>query len=250
MTVRPGRQRGFTLLEVTVAISILAIGCLMLLSSLSSSERMSSIGRERAIARNVLRAYIERMRQQYPAGTGDANMGELLGRGQPTLTASANYTDGTTVPDSTPIFDLQKLYSNGLVEHGVLKNATAVVYMLTNETGAAWGPIIAGTINSPTSVATISSASATNAPLVAGMPTINGIIQPADLTALGLPRDMNGSGAIDATDDMNSIGNYPIIMVPIKVTLTWISGSSHTISSGNTQAAQSMTIYAILSQQH
>ncbi len=259
MTVRQSRGSGFTLLEVAVAIGILSIGALMLLTSLSTSERMNSIGRERAIARNVLRAYIERIRQQYPGGTNDSNMLELLNRGKTAVNAGnggSNFTDGTTVPDSTPIYDLQKLYSNGLVEHGVLKNATAVVYMLTQEgsglPGALpnWGPVIAATINTPTSVSQISTASSTNSPLVTGMPQINGVLSSADVTALGLPRDMNGNGAIDATDDYVNNSNAQIILVPVKVTLTWLSGSSNRITANNTQAAQSMTIYAIISQQH
>jgi prepilin-type N-terminal cleavage/methylation domain-containing protein len=145
------RARGFTLVEVIFAISVLAIGTLMLSAAIASSCRMSAIARERAIANNAIRAYIERMRQQYPVASADGNMLALIQRGMTTADGNAG-SDFTTpdgpVPDSTPIFDLMTLHASGAVERSALKGATAKVWWVTDETGNSWGPALTASIDS------------------------------------------------------------------------------------------------------
>lgn len=248
------RVGGFTLVEVVFAVGILTIGALMLSAALSSSERMQSIARERAIANNILRAYIERMRQQYPQSSNDGDMTELVIRGIPSATnssygqgdwdvtdgikracTSSDFTASGYLPDSTPIYDLMKLYSTGLVERGVLKKATANVYWATDETGANFGPALTATVTTPWSVASISTASA---------------MASSDKSSLGLPRDLNGSGDASQTDVVQAQYSQKknIVLVPMKIEFTWVSGSARNVDS--TTPNQKLTIYAVFSPQH
>jgi hypothetical protein len=234
------------------AVFILTVGALMLSAALSSSERMNSIARERAIANNILRAYIERIRQQYPTSSGSTDMTKLRAHIVMTAsggTAGTNYTDGSATPDATPIYDLSILYSTGLVEKGVLKNATATVYICEDEFGLNWGPCATASITAPT---TISAATVTSA------------MTTADKTSLGLPRDLNadgipcgtattatgGSGTYNALTDVYGASGAnnttkSIVLVPMKVELSWISGNAIAIG-----ANQKLTIYALFSPQH
>jgi type II secretory pathway pseudopilin PulG len=249
--LRGSRSRGFTLVEVVFAVFLLTVGALMLSASLSSSERMSSLARERAIANNILRAYIERLRQQYPTSQGSGDMTKLLMRGVVASggTAALDFTTSGATPDSTPIYDLTQLYSSGLVEKGVLKNATANVYFCTDETGANWGPCVTATITAPTAVTAA---------------TVGSSMTTTDATCLGLPRDLNGDGipyggvstcTVNGTTNSAQTDTYGasgannaqhnIVLIPVKVELSWVSGNANAIGSN-----QKMTIYAIFSPQH
>src|SRR5581483_5710669 len=101
----------FTLLEVVFAVAVLTIGALMLTLALSSSERMTLLARERAIANNVIRAYIERQRNTYPF-TNSGDMRYFIEQrptptgAQPSTTASVPQTD-----PSVPTFDLFTMYA-------------------------------------------------------------------------------------------------------------------------------------------
>lgn len=253
------RAGAFTIVEVVFAVAILAIAALMVSAAISSSERMTSIGRERAIANNVLRAFLERMRRSYPKSANDSSMIELTERGLvPGAYGSAQWdpTDGIfrvcvagdlpMCPDSTPIYDLQRLYPTGSVERSVLKNVEANVFWLTDETGANWGPALTAALSNPTSVAAISTAAATFTSPFTGN-TIVSKPSTADLTSLGIPRDMNANGTTSDTDCVGLNSNDNLVLVPMKVQLTWISGNGTLVTSGQ---RQSLTIYALLSPQH
>jgi prepilin-type N-terminal cleavage/methylation domain-containing protein len=56
------RTRGFSLLELIVAVSILAIVALGLVALVASSRQLSAQTRERAVAQAALRAYVENLR--------------------------------------------------------------------------------------------------------------------------------------------------------------------------------------------
>lgn len=56
------RVRGLTLLEVTVALAILAVVALGLISMIVSSQRLTDLAREKSVASNAIRAYLEAMR--------------------------------------------------------------------------------------------------------------------------------------------------------------------------------------------
>jgi prepilin-type N-terminal cleavage/methylation domain-containing protein len=235
--VRPNTRSGFTLLEVVFAIMVLAIGGLMLTAAMSSSEQMSAMARERSIANSVIRAYVERLRQQYPK-KNSASMVELLVRGMPGSTdeltsAQLDKTTGGTIPDSTPVYDLTRLYSSGTVERSVLKNCVANVWFCTDETGANWGPNLTSNVASPT--ATLASIGSST-------------IAVADRTALGLPRDLNGNGTSTETNTITyHYTDKTILLVPTKIQLEWTSGSSRSVVAGN---KQSLTVYALFSPQH
>ncbi|MEZ0229255.1 MAG: prepilin-type N-terminal cleavage/methylation domain-containing protein [Planctomycetota bacterium] len=236
--MRPkSRQRGFSLLEVVFAIAVLAIGGLMLTAAMSSSEQMSSMARERSIANSVVRAYIERLRQQYPK-QNSSSMIELVVRGMPgsadeSASAQLDKTTSGSVPDSTPVYDLTKLYNSGTIERSVLRNCVANVWFCTDETGANWGPAVTASLNTPTAaIASIASSA----------------IAAADQTSLGLPRDLNGDGTATETNTVAfHFTGKTILLVPMKIQLEWTSGSGRSVVSGN---KQSLTIYALFSPQH
>jgi prepilin-type N-terminal cleavage/methylation domain-containing protein len=221
------RNRGFTLLEVVFAIAILTIGGLMLTVALSSSERMNSLARERAVANNVIRAYIERQRGTYPAA-GSTDMVPFVLQ-SPSSTVAANHA-------CVPTFDLYQMYTHGTVERTVLKNVSARVSMCTWEDGNSFGPVYT-----------------TNAAIAAAT-TGSNTMGADDRNALGFPRDLNANGTIDtgAGNDTISLQNGAspanIIAVPVKIELFWVSGSTaNGVNAGN---RQSMTVYAILSSAH
>jgi prepilin-type N-terminal cleavage/methylation domain-containing protein len=217
--VRPNTRSGFTLLEVVFAIMVLAIGGLMLTAAMSSSEQMSAMARERSIANSVIRAYVERLRQQYPK-KNSASMVELLVRGMP----------GST--DELTSAQLDKT-TGGTVERSVLKNCVANVWFCTDETGANWGPNLTSNVASPT--ATLASIGSST-------------IAVADRTALGLPRDLNGNGTSTETNTITyHYTDKTILLVPTKIQLEWTSGSSRSVVAGN---KQSLTVYALFSPQH
>ncbi|MEW6071921.1 MAG: prepilin-type N-terminal cleavage/methylation domain-containing protein [Planctomycetota bacterium] len=61
-TARPGRgRRGFTLIELSIAISILMIGMVSVLSATSRMHSLRKQNRERAMAQNATRSVAERI---------------------------------------------------------------------------------------------------------------------------------------------------------------------------------------------
>lgn len=65
--VRPARgaQRGMTLIEITIALVVLAVAVLMMMSLMLSSNRLQQAGREKTLAYNAARRLIEEFRS-YP----------------------------------------------------------------------------------------------------------------------------------------------------------------------------------------
>lgn len=224
--MRSRANGGFTLLEVVFAVAILTIGALMLTVALSSSERMNSLARERAIANNVIRAYIERQRGTYPS-SGSTDMAPLALQGGGSSTVP-------TTNVSVPTFDLLQMYSSGTIERSVLKNVSARVSFGTWEDGTSFGPIY--------------STDTTIAPVGTGAASMGA----DDKNALGFPRDLNANGTIDTASDTIAIQNGAtpsnIIAVPAKIELFWTSGS--TANGNNAGSRQSMTVYAIFSSAH
>jgi len=238
-----------------VAVAILTILGLMLTVAISSSENLTSLARERAIANNVIRAYIERQRATYPLqnSTDMINFVRQLPTSsstQPSTTSNVPLAD-----PSVPTYDLYTLYPAGSVERSVLNNVVARVSMATFEDGTNWGPCYSTNI----SVAPVSTASP---------PSVGNQITAADKLALGLPRDLNADGTVTpATPSSNpnawgsdvvylECGLTPstnIASVPVKIELFWTTGSTASgvqISAGTAVPRQSMTIYAIFSASH
>src|SRR5438045_8810800 len=61
------RARGFTLVEIAISVALMAFAALLMMAALTSSRQADSLSSERSLAANAIRAYIEAMRQYYPA---------------------------------------------------------------------------------------------------------------------------------------------------------------------------------------
>ena len=61
---QPDRESGWTLLEITISLTVLTIGIISFLMSLTSSMRLGAAGHERDMAMNAARQVIEEMREQ------------------------------------------------------------------------------------------------------------------------------------------------------------------------------------------
>lgn len=170
--VHARRAGGFTLVEVMVTITLLAIAALLLSASLSSSTQVTSLAREQEVAYQAIRAYLERVRQQYPP--------------QNSINMQFYYDDAQTpinfIPASGP-------------ENKVLKDPACLITKMVDETGASWGQVT----RFPTAGAFAIAVPASNS------------ITAADRTALGLPRDMNADGdATDASSARSTIQFVPV----------------------------------------
>jgi type II secretory pathway pseudopilin PulG len=199
------------MLELTVAVSILTVGALMLSATIATSERANTLARERAVANGAVRSYIERMRQEYPA------------QGFPQLGATG--MDALVWDTTTPVTDL--LLSGP--DRNVLRSPVATVYTTTDETGQTW-------TNGLTSDATV-------APLSSRIPV-------SDRAALGLPRDLDGNGTQDnsASAPYSTIFVPPgkASFVPARIELSWLTGSD----AGGCPRRARLTVYVSFGPQH
>ncbi len=105
--------------------------------------------------------------------------------------------------------------------HYPLKGWSATVQKTKDETGASWSAVVTGSTTPGT---------AGNA----------GTIASTDATALGLPRDLDGNGNATSSLSSATIADAAVIIIPVKVTVSWTSGAGGT---------QTFTIYAFLGQQ-
>lgn len=188
-----GRERraGFTLVEIVFAVALLAIGALLLSISLASSQQMQALAREREVANNAVRAYIETKRQQYPD-------------------QSSTDMTGLLFDTQTPL-DFLASGSNTSLEQSVLRNAVATVQKANFEGDSAqptvpppWGPSI--TTNS------------TIAPVSSTMTS-------ADATALGLPRSLDSN----SSTDQNPVSNGQLLYLPVKIEVSWTPNSGERV---------------------
>src|SRR5437016_14425382 len=84
-------EGGFTLLEIMISIILLSTAALMLMATIGSQQKMDALSRERAIATCAIRAYVEAMRQNYPA-KGSTDMTNLIND----TTTPVDYIPSTT----------------------------------------------------------------------------------------------------------------------------------------------------------
>jgi prepilin-type N-terminal cleavage/methylation domain-containing protein len=222
VTTRTSRRlggSGFTLLETVIAMVMLAIAALALSSAMASQSRLNSTAREQIAAIDAIRAYIEHMREQYPAA-GSTNM--------------AGFLFDTTTPRDF-------LVTSG-VEGSVLRDARGLVLKMTDETGATWGPGagVAST-NWPWTDASMS----TVGPIATASTTVPNILE---LSALGfvepntnhLGLDLDGDGK----DTTTKASPAKQLLVPCQITLSWLSGS------GAAASRRKVTVYATFGPQH
>jgi prepilin-type N-terminal cleavage/methylation domain-containing protein len=217
--VRGFRRSGFTLLEVVFAMALLAISAMALTCSIASQTKLNNTAREQILAIDAVRAYIEHMREQYPA-KGSADMSGFL-------------DDQQTPKDF--------LVTSG-IEVSALRDARGLVLKMTDETGKSWGPGAGSSPqNWPWSDATMSVA----APISTGTTTRPTI---PELSALGfvdpnaahVGADLDGDG----TDLTKQVNPAVQLRVPCQITLSWNSGS------GNTTTRRRVTVYATFGPQH
>src|SRR4051812_38810827 len=119
----PPHAAGFTLVEGVFAFAILVLAALTLTGALPSGQHLTRAARERSLASNAIRAYIEAMRQSYPSDPGSTDMAGFL-------------YDKQTPADFVP--------TSG-AEASALRDARGLVLKMTDETGARWGPAAVGT---------------------------------------------------------------------------------------------------------
>ena len=212
-------EGGFTLLEATLALGILAVAGLALTSAVASQSRLNATARERIIAINAIRAYVEHMRQQYPAA-GSTNMTGFL-------------DDKTTPRDFLP--------TSG-IEVSAVRDPRGLVLKMTDETGWAWGPGAgAAPTNWPWSDATMSAIGPIDTK-VTTRPT------PSELCSLGFVNpntahvgaDLDGDGG----DTTRQVAPDHQLVVPCQITLSWLSGS------GSAASRKRISIYATFGPQH
>lgn len=218
---RADRRRGFSLVEVIVAIAVMTLGALILTMSLSSAERMNSLARERQVANAAIRSYVEAMRQKYPEAQNSQKL--------------SNFFSDTDTPASPAYLPQQA------IEGRILKDLQAYVVKCRHEnppTGSIW--VNCGNVASTTSSAVFgpSHNQAPNALTVSD----------ADRRALGY-----NNGAIEIDADTATSGLVAADMarlVPCKIELTWISGSAFGTRAQPNPARQRLTVYVMLNPLH
>jgi type II secretory pathway pseudopilin PulG len=106
-------------MEVVFTVALLAVGALLLSASIASSQRMQALAREREQASNCIRAYLERVRERYPASQNSSDMSGFLS------------------DTSTP---LDFINTTSRYERNILRSPAARILKATHEDGSNWGP--------------------------------------------------------------------------------------------------------------
>jgi hypothetical protein len=244
----------------------------MLIAALASQQKMNALARERSLAMNGIRAYIEAMRQAYPS--------------KDTVNMVGFFTDITTPVDYLPTLG---------VEASALPDARGLVLKLGDETGYSWGPASGLNVSSSTALtrggvavaapcnwvtnvnqawlwtdATMTTVASVNTGTfntgltvpwtytshntAATVPSFN------DLDGLGyvmlgattstnggvVGRDLDASGTISNTDTTSHAAVYAAnqVFVPVQITISWKSGSGGEKSSSALTSRQRITLYA------
>ncbi|MEZ0229443.1 MAG: prepilin-type N-terminal cleavage/methylation domain-containing protein [Planctomycetota bacterium] len=129
-------------------------------------------------------------------------------------TDMSGYLSDATTP-------LDYLNATSRYEKNLLRNSAARVLKATHEDGTNWGPGVT-TSNTIFPVASAMSAS--------------------DRASLGLPRQLD----TDASDTQTPVPNNELVYIPVRIDVSWASGSSDT----NTTQRQGMTVHAVIGPQH
>jgi prepilin-type N-terminal cleavage/methylation domain-containing protein len=193
------RRRGFTLIEVTFAASILAVALLGLFSMLTSAVQAAAVAQERGVALRVGQNVLENFRttcnstsfQNAFAGvtsrTFTASLGTKGETGYIELKPQQGDPDNLTGFVWFPGDDATKVSAEDK-----RRKAASRTLLLPAPSNLPW---------SPTDVAT-------NFP--------GQLREDVTLLDLGMPRDLNANGSIDTTDIQSSV-----LLLPIAVVVEW-----------------------------
>jgi len=185
------REQGLTLVELVVAMAILAIAILALVSSITSSGQIQQNTRERVIAYNAAREIIEKMRVYA--------VGEVYSRYNSKTSDDTFFTGvhpGNTfhVPRLAAPKTVPATWSNTATEAW---SATTIGGVLQLDTfGNAIGNDGYGLVTFPE--------------------TANVLREDYVDSAMGMPKDLNRDGLVTTADVSQS---YKIL--PVKITVTW-----------------------------
>jgi type II secretory pathway pseudopilin PulG len=251
---RQNTAGGFTLVEIAMTAAILALLALMLSAGITSSRQMDSLAREKILANNAIRAYIEDIRRMYPGhGDGERNsMWQFL-------------DDPRTPADYLPAMAVAANVQGS--KDVILKDPRALVLKCVDETGAAWGPGC-GTLAKGTVVSSGSTCGGINLPFTtnadpwlwtdATMTTtgaVSSAMSATDKACCGVPaEDVDGDNAFTTTG-VGATDKNQQLLVPTQITISWQTESSGSLQGPGNQAVtkvgrQSVTVYATFGFEH
>ena len=198
MKARP-RQRGLTLVELIIAMAILAVAIMALVSSITSSGQIQQVTREKTIAYNAARQQIEKMRVYATA--------EIYSRYNSTTADDGNYPSGLHPGNTFHVPRLTTPSTNVPTYWSVQVGTT---------TKEAW---TSTTVGGVTQKDTFGDLIGNDGVGEIVFPESGGQLTETYVDAgMGMPRDLNRDG--DALDT-NVGGSYKIL--PVKVTVRWKS---------------------------
>jgi len=94
---RPGRQRGFTLIEALIALLVMAFGMLALSGMQLSLSRNADVAKQRTEAMRLAEARLEELRSFTGVSTGTINWNGLDATANTTVTTNTTYTVASTM---------------------------------------------------------------------------------------------------------------------------------------------------------
>lgn len=186
------RESGLTLVELIIAMAILAVAIMALVSSITSSGQIQQNTRERVIAYNAAREQIEKMRVYA--------VGEVYSRYNST-TADDTFFSGL---HPGPTFHVPRLNAPSTVPAKWSLSATEN-----------WKQTVIGGVQQ---LDTFGNAIGNDGYGLITFPETGGILKENYVdAAMGMPKDLDRDGVVSTTADVSQ--SYKIL--PVKVTVTW-----------------------------
>ena len=209
-------QKGLTLIEVMISISVLVVGVMGMMMALVNTIQLQQENREYDLAANAARATIDTMRA-YP------DFGKAF------HAYNDDPTDDPDGPGTAPGSSLPLIY--GVSSQGPYTAAASSFGLLDPQGGTQGGFTKTATLD--TAYATSIHSTNTEAELI-GNETLEAAVVRVDFPGngaelredvvnplLGLPRDLDGDGKIDSVDHS---GDYMMLPVTIRVTWNGVAG--------------------------
>jgi prepilin-type N-terminal cleavage/methylation domain-containing protein len=197
-------EQGLTLVELIIAMAILAVAIMALVSSITSSGQIQQNTRERVIAYNAAREQIEKMRVYATA--------EIYSRYNNTEADDVNYPSGGWAGHPGPTFHVPRLAAPSVVPAKWWIHSTSAL-----ETWKATSvvPVPAGA--STVQLDGFGNPIGNDGYGRITFPEVGGVLNESYVdAAMGMPRDLDRSGGVVNADVS---GSYKIL--PVKVTVTW-----------------------------
>ena len=126
MPVRNTRNKGFTLLEIMIAVLIISIGLTALANLQGKLTRYSAMAKQRTLAMNLAEQQIETMHSFYTMGATNAD---------PCTTAQSGYDDLTACVNGTTVNVSNFEFSLSWAIDAFVQNSDGTTEIFSNETG-------------------------------------------------------------------------------------------------------------------